>query len=205
MGSHSQRLPGDSIAPAQPGDQVFVKEDPAAAGFGTREMAALGALAHLFGMHVEEGGGLAKRHGFHHGTPCRRLMLPSAVPARTPAQPEGQGFVQGHTAHARPWLAGGARRVNRSAAIRQSRRWCGVRSADRCCCGKRHQDRGRLLDHPEQAGHAALAAIRQHHVLRIARDEALAAADARSPDRLGVRRECHHRTPALLGWPMRGA
>jgi hypothetical protein len=58
-------LPLQSIAPAQPGDQVFVNENPAAAGFRPREVAALGALAHFLGVHVQKGGGLAERQGLH--------------------------------------------------------------------------------------------------------------------------------------------
>lgn len=52
MRSHSQRLPLQRIARPQPGDQVFIEEDPAAAGFRARQVAALHALAHLLGMHV---------------------------------------------------------------------------------------------------------------------------------------------------------
>ena len=53
-----QRLPPHRIQRAQELGEIGLEENPAAAGLGTGDEAALGAGANFLGMHVQERGGL---------------------------------------------------------------------------------------------------------------------------------------------------
>ena len=55
-----QRLPSHSIQRAQELGEIGFEENPAAAGLGTGDEAALGPGADFLGMHAQERGGLVE-------------------------------------------------------------------------------------------------------------------------------------------------
>lgn len=55
-----QRLPPHRIQRAQEIGEIGLEENPAAAGLGAGDEAALGAGANFFGMHAKERGGLVE-------------------------------------------------------------------------------------------------------------------------------------------------